>query len=230
EREIAGVLAEVELRGRLGAVDAVSPRDVVAVEREDLALGVALLDLQREDQLAELPFPGLLVRQEEIPGELLRERARPRALPVEDVLYGGDDDARDAEPEVLLERLILGRDDRLPQQRRDLVVADDDPALRGELADELAVPVEDPRDDAWRVVVERRDVRQILGRREQQAGERAGCGHDQEEQDDGCAAGETDDVSGHKLPGGTSVRPVVEPGPDRSRRDLAARSVFSLHA
>ena len=58
---------------------------------------------------------------------------------------------------------ILGGDDRLPEHRVDVVVADDDAPLRGELADQLIVGRVDARDGAGRVVVERGDLRQVAG-------------------------------------------------------------------
>ena len=76
----------------------------------------------------------------EVARELLRQRARAlRAAPLDDVGERRDDDAPDVDAEVAVELGVLGRDDRLPQQRVDVVVADDDAALRGELADDLAV-------------------------------------------------------------------------------------------
>jgi hypothetical protein len=107
-------LAEVEPRGRLDAVRAVAEVDLVAVQREDLALRVALLDLDGEDRLLDLALPGLLVGEEQVARELLRQRARAAGLaPLEDVLDQRDDDARDAEAEVLIELGVLGGLDRL---------------------------------------------------------------------------------------------------------------------
>jgi hypothetical protein len=94
---------------------------VVAIEREDLALRVALLDLNRQECFLDLPVERLLVREEQIARQLLRQRARAGALPANHVLDRGDDDARKAEAEVGVEALILGGDDGLTQQRRDLV-------------------------------------------------------------------------------------------------------------
>ena len=45
--------------------------------------------------------------QEQVARELLRDRAGADALAVEDVLDGGDEDARDAQAEVLLEVGVL---------------------------------------------------------------------------------------------------------------------------
>src|SRR5262249_54638824 len=65
--------------------------------------------------------------------------------------------------EMPFELGVLGGDDRMAQQRVDIVVADDDPALSGEFADDLAVGSVNARDRARRVVVERGDLREIAG-------------------------------------------------------------------
>ena len=54
EREVLRRLAEVEPGGGFGAVGAVAPGNVIAVEREDLALRVALLDLNRQERFLDL--------------------------------------------------------------------------------------------------------------------------------------------------------------------------------
>ena len=174
-----------------------APRNVIAVEREDLALGVALLDLHRENEFLELPLERLLVGQEQVPRQLLGQRAGAVALAVDDVLDRRDEQARNAEAEVVFEGLIFGGDDGLSEQRRDLLVGHDDAALGGELADDLALEVEDARDRVRRVVVERGNLRQVVGGSEEQAAERAEPGREHEEQGDGGAAGEADDVVGH---------------------------------
>ena len=109
----------------------------------------------------------------------------------------GDDDAPDVDAEVPVELGVLGRDDRLPQQRVDVVVADDDAALGGELADHLAVARVDARDRARRVVVERRDLRQVAGVGEEHAAEDAEHRRDDEQRDDAGVAGDADDDVGH---------------------------------
>ena len=75
----------------------------------------------------------------EVARQLLRERAGAlRAPPLDDVGDRGDDDAPDVDAEVPVELGVFGGDDRLAQQRVDVVVADDDAPLGGELADHLA--------------------------------------------------------------------------------------------
>ena len=114
--QVLRALVEVDARGGLDAVRAVPEVDLVRVEREDLGFRVALLDLDGEQRLADLPLPGLLRRQEQVARELLRQRAGAAGLALlHEVAEQRDDDARDAEADVLLEPLVLGRHDRLPQ-------------------------------------------------------------------------------------------------------------------
>ena len=188
--------------GRLDAVRAVAEVHVVAVEGEDLALRVALLDLDREDRFLDLPLPRLVERQEQVPGELLRQRARARALAVDDVARRRDHDARNAQAEVAVEPRILRGHDGVPQRHRDVVVADDDPPLGRELADDVAVERLEARDRARCVVVERGDLRQVVAVREQQAGNRAGDRREDEQRDDAGAAGKADDETGHSVNSG----------------------------
>ena len=146
--------------------------------------------------------------QEQHARELLRDRAGAGALAGEHVLDGRDDDARDAQAEVLLEVGVLGGDDRLPQHRRHVVVADDDAALGGELADHLAVAREEAGDRVRLVVVERADLGQVVGVGEEHAAERAEQRGDQEQGDEDRLLRHADDdassarrgpVGGHHL-------------------------------
>ncbi len=193
EREITRSLVEIHAGRRFDPVRPVSEVHVVAVEGEDLALGVPLLDLDREDRFLDLAFPRLVERQEQVPGELLGQGARTRALAVHDVACRRDDDARDAQAEMAVEPCIFRSHDRVPQRHRDVAVADDDPPLRGELPDDVAVERLEARDRARCVVVERRDLRQVVTVREQQARQRARYRREDEQRDDAGAAGKADD-------------------------------------
>ena len=76
--------------------------------------------------------------QEQVARELLRDGAGALALAGQHVLHDGVIAMpRHADAEVLVEPGVLGGDDRLAQHRRDVVVADDDAPLGGELADRL---------------------------------------------------------------------------------------------
>ena len=164
-------LREVETGGRLDAVGAVAEQHVVRVEGEDLALRVALLDLDGDDRLFDLPFEADVAGLEadgfgkKVARELLCERARaggPRGPagrhvlhPLKNVARQRDGDARDAQTEVPLEIAVFGGNDGLAQTRGDVVVADHEAALGGELADRLAVGRVNARDGVRGVVVER---------------------------------------------------------------------------
>src|SRR4029079_4011671 len=69
--------------------------------------------------------------------------------------------APDVHAEVTVELRVFGCDDRLAQDRVDVLVAHDDPALRGELSDDASVAGEDARDGARSVVVERGYLGQV---------------------------------------------------------------------
>ena len=80
ERQVLCRLPEIQARRGFGAVRPVAPRNVIAVEREDLALRVALLDLNRQERFLDLAVQRLLVGQEQIARQLLRQRAGAGAL------------------------------------------------------------------------------------------------------------------------------------------------------
>jgi hypothetical protein len=95
---------------------------------------------------------------------------------------------------MAIELGVLRREDGLPEQRADVVVADNHAPLCRELTDDLVVGRVDPRDRAGRVVVQRRDLRQIAGIGEEHPAEDAeDPRHDEQRNDDGIA-GDADDV------------------------------------
>ena len=95
--ELGGGLREVGLAGRLDAVGAVEERDRVEVGRQDLVLGVDALDLDGEQDLADLALDGAVARA--VPDALAVEVARE--------LHG---DGRGAAQLLALERLRDGAD------------------------------------------------------------------------------------------------------------------------
>jgi hypothetical protein len=158
---------------------------LVGVEGEDLAFGVAAFELDGEDRFLYLALNGLLEADgEQVARKLLGDRARARFLPLEQIVCQRDQDAGDTQAEVLLEICVLGRDDRLPQDGRDLVVADDDAALGRELSDDLAVSSCKARDGVGTVVIERADLREVAGIRKQDPADGAGQRHDGKQGDD----------------------------------------------
>ncbi len=198
QRELLVRLLEIQPRRGLDAVRAVTEVHLVAVDREDFLLRVALLDLNRENRFADFPFERFLVVETEllfqVPRELLRERARTlRPAPLDDVGGGGHEDAPDVDAEVAVEFRVLGRDDRLSQQRVDLVVSHHHAALRRELADGLAAAGVDARDGARGVVVERGYLWEVAGVGEHDAAEDAEHRRDDEQRNQSGVARDFDD-------------------------------------
>ena len=86
QRELFGVLAEEEPRGRFDAIRAVSEVHLIRVQLEDLILGEVLLDLDGEERFVDLAAEGFVGREEDLLGELLRQRRRAlRPAPLDDV-------------------------------------------------------------------------------------------------------------------------------------------------
>jgi hypothetical protein len=111
QRELAHVLAEVRARRGLDAVGAVPVVDLVEVHLEDLGLRVHLLDAERDHQLLELAVERALVRQEQVAGELLRDRrAALRRVEAEQVRDRGAQDAAQVDAPVAVEVAVFRRE------------------------------------------------------------------------------------------------------------------------
>ena len=124
-------LPEVAARRRLDAVVAVAEVDGVQVGVENLLLGVALLEPDRDRRFANLAREGAIRRQLLEPRELLRQGAAAfddaAAAPV---APGGLDDARGVEPVMRIEAPILDRQQRVDHVRRHAVERHVDRAAR----------------------------------------------------------------------------------------------------
>src|ERR1044072_1526990 len=103
-----------QLRPALAPVGAMAEVHLVAVEGEDLALGVTAFELNGEDRLLHLPLHGLLdADRRKISRQVLRDGARAGLLALEQIVGQSDENAGDTQPEMLLEVGVFGRDDRL---------------------------------------------------------------------------------------------------------------------
>ena len=122
---------EVRLRGALDPVRAVPEVDRVQVGGEDAELLPALLQLPGERRLLELAADRPLRGDARVLDELLRDRraALHDAL-ARHVRPHGASDAAQVDAAVLVEALVLDRDDRLLHDRRDVLGLQEDAALR----------------------------------------------------------------------------------------------------
>ena len=183
-------LAEVRLRGGLDPVRALAEVDRVQVLGEDLVLRPLALEVVRQRRLAELleDRPALL-RLERVLDELLGDRRRAlHGVAGDDVLDHGAGDAHDVDPAVLVEALVLDRDDRLLHRRRDVRRLDEDPGLvTGERGERPVVAVGDDRVLRGEVLLAVLELGQVGGDRhhdpedERDEGEHAEPEHDHEQ-------------------------------------------------
>ena len=143
------------LGGRLDAVGAVAEVGDVEVALEDPVLGVVLLEGDGVAQLAELAgvgvvgggrrlFLGLRLVEQGLLDHLLRDRGSALDRAARLVGHERADGAADVEGAVLVEAVVLDRDDRLDHLARDLLEPDVDAVLVVERGDEGAVGVVDP--------------------------------------------------------------------------------------
>jgi hypothetical protein len=100
--------------------------DLVEVHLEDLGLRVHLLDAQRDHQLLELAVERAFVRQEQVPGQLLRDRrAALRGAQVQQVRQCRARDAAQVDAPVAVEVAVLGRERRVDERLRQRLERDD---------------------------------------------------------------------------------------------------------
>ena len=121
ERQLLRRLAEQVPRHRLDAVDAGAEIDAIEIELEDLRLRQLRVDHQREHRLASLASVGPLVREEQRPRELLRQRAAAldRARRAE-VAHDGAAERDRIDAGMPVEAVILDGDERVLQVDRDV--------------------------------------------------------------------------------------------------------------
>src|SRR5579872_850549 len=128
-----GLLAEIKLRRGLEAIDAVSEKNLVRIQRENLRLGKVALDLDGEHRFLHFALPTAVRREEEVAGELHRERGCALYLAAGlDITVGGADDTPEIDSGVTVEILVFDGYERIAQHRRKIVVAGNDAALQGE--------------------------------------------------------------------------------------------------
>ncbi len=141
--QLLRVLPEVDLRGSLDAVGPGSEVDLVQVQLEDRVLGEVAFDLHRHPRFLELAGEGLLAAdllREDVARQLHRDGREPLGeAHRQEVVLDGAHDAPIVDPVVIVEALVLGRDERLAHRQRDFGQRQHGPPLGAELADEAPV-------------------------------------------------------------------------------------------
>ncbi|CAJ5182453.1 Uncharacterised protein [Burkholderia pseudomallei] len=160
-RERIERLAEVHRRGRREPVRALAEIDLVHVQLEQLVLAVRAFELVRHQDLGELAAQHLLARQKEIARDLHRDRAA--ALPGlagDGVRHRRAREPADVDRAVRVELRILGREQRVPHERRDAVERHELATLDAVFGEQLAFARKDPQRQRRTIDGERLDGRQ----------------------------------------------------------------------
>jgi hypothetical protein len=147
----------------------------VQIEGEDLLLGVALLELDRDERLLDLAAPSALAGEEEGAGELHGDRGGPLLhLARAQVGERGAGDAEGVDAAVLVEVGVLGGEQGVLQHLGDLALLQHHPALAGEGGEDVGVLVVELGDQARPVVAaERLHPRHVDRRRHSDPGDGA---------------------------------------------------------
>src|ERR1700679_977001 len=168
------MLAEKKLRARFEPIRSVAKINLIRVELEDLLLGKAPLNLNREENLLELTAIRLLGREEEIARKLHSQGGGAlRAAVRVDVAIGRAHSAHQIHSPITLEALVLNRNDRLPQHSRKLRVRHHNATLQGKRSKDLSMNVHQFRRSVRTIPRQVFHLRQIDGVHQHQAAHRA---------------------------------------------------------
>jgi hypothetical protein len=162
ERQLADGLVVVDLRSGAEAVGALSEVDLVEIQLQDLVLGQAVLDLEREQRLVQLSRERLFRGEKEVARHLHGDRARALAAASrDDVRVRRAHHADVVDPGVLVEALVLDRDDGVLQVGGDLGYGHHRAPFLAELADQHPVRRVDPQRNLGLVFGQRLEGRQV---------------------------------------------------------------------
>ena len=160
-------LVEIQQRRRRDAVSREAEIDFVQIEFEDLLFRIGALDLHREQRFLDLAGERHLVGQKEVLGDLLRDRGRAlRAAAGAEILqiqHAGARDALEIEPAMLVEILVLGRDEGVDHHLRHRLDRQIQSALLGVFGEQRAVGRVHARHHRRFVILQLRIIRQVLG-------------------------------------------------------------------
>jgi len=137
EVQVLQILVVEALRGRSDAVGAVTVADLIQIHLQNLVLGEAALDLDRQGQLLDLAAEGLALREVDLARELHGD-GRPALF----LTTLGHFQVRDlhqpdrVETAMRMETLVLDRDGRVPHHLGHVHEVYEDPVFL----------IEDPRD------------------------------------------------------------------------------------
>ena len=144
ERKLVQRLAEIVERCRRDAVGVEAEEDLVEIELENLVLVEGLLDAMRQNGFLHLALDGALIGEEEVLGHLLGDGGGADDLSLAghldfDIAHARGREARPVKALMLVEGLVLGRDEGLDELLRDVVDRHEETALLGIFGNQRAV-------------------------------------------------------------------------------------------
>ena len=167
DREFVHRFVEIDQRRGGDAVGAEAEIDFVEIEFEDLVLRIGALDAHRQQGFLDLAGERHLVGQKEVLRDLLGDRRRALRTAVGAVIlrveHRGARHAGEVDAAVLVEILVLGREERVDDEFRNRLDRQIEPALLGVFAEQRAVGGMDARHHRRLVILKLRIVRQVLG-------------------------------------------------------------------
>ena len=170
---------EIEERRGRHAVGAHAEIDFVEVELENLLLGERTLDLHRQQRFLDLAREGDLVGEQEVLGYLLSDGGgalRPASAAILlDVEQRRARDAGEVDPAVLVEILVLGRDEGVGDELWHRLDRNVETPLARVFREQGTVGGMHPGHHRGLIVLQLRVVGKRLGVVPQQAGRRGDC-------------------------------------------------------
>ena len=140
--EILKRLVEIIQRGRRDAVGADAEIDFVQIKLEDSVFRESPVDPMGEDRFFDLPLIRYFVRQQEVLGDLLRDRRRPDQAPtctvIPDIGVHGARDAEEVDAFMVIEVLVFRGEKRLLHFQRNGVDRHVKPPFGGVFRQQIA--------------------------------------------------------------------------------------------
>ena len=194
-RNVLQRLAEVNLGGRGKTIGALPEENLVDVQLENLVLGKIVFDLEGEQDFIQFAGIGLFRRQEEIARDLLGDGRCALALAsAKQVAARGAQNAEVVDAAMLVETIILGRDDGVLHDLRHFLDAHHGAAFFAKLANQVAIGCVDAQ----------RNLRAIVGQHFQRR--QVGVGQDQHDHGNGNADSDKTDDENQRIQYGAKHR------------------------
>ena len=164
-------------------------RNLVRIEGEDLRLGKTALNLDRQHSLLHLALPPSVGRQKEIAGQLHGKSGCSLHFAARcNVAIGSPHDPKEIDAGMPVKIFVFNRNQRVPQDGREIVIARDHAPLQRERSDHTPAIIVEFGDGTGPVCLQRIDLRKVGGVDQQKPSSRSYKDCNQHEQTEEHAA------------------------------------------